>query len=242
MAKVVKLPSRKQYEMLNADISAIVSNVPYPKSPRGRERKYPIDQLKVGDSFTVKKGNAATSARLSAVHYKKTHTGWNYMTRVEGDRVRIWRIKYMATNIPHDVFKLIEMKSSEECWPYSGAWGGRSEDRRPYFQAQGRRTMAYRWVYELVNGAIPDGQMVLHSCDQGGWPVGCCNPHHLRLGLQADNSKDMTDRQRHGLPHMVVRAIRRLLEQGETQQVIAERYGLTREAVSAIATQRAYST
>jgi transcriptional regulator len=62
----------------------------------------------------------------------------------------------------------------------------------------------------------------------------------MRLGEQLENSKDMTERQRHGLPHSVVKAIRRLLERGETQQVIADRYGLTREAVSAIATQRAY--
>ena len=146
----------------------------------------------------------------------------------------------MAANTPLDVFKFIEMKASSECWPFTGAWGGRARERRPYFQANGRRTMAYRWVWELVHGPIPEGQMILHSCDQGGWPIGCCNPHHMRLGDQSANSKDMTDRQRHGLPHMVVRAIRRLLDQGETQQVIADRYGLTREAVSAIATQRAY--
>jgi len=146
----------------------------------------------------------------------------------------------MPANTPLDVFKYIEMTASSECWKWSGAWGGRATDRRPYFMSNGRRTMAYRWVWEQVNGDIPEGQMILHSCDKGGWPTGCCNPHHMRLGVSADNSKDMTDRQRHGLPHMVVRAIRRLLDSGETQQVIADRYGLTREAVSAIATQRAY--
>ncbi len=146
----------------------------------------------------------------------------------------------MAANTPLDVFKYIEMKTASECWPWTGAWGGRARERRPYFMAGGKRTMSYRWVWELVHGEIPDGQMVLHSCDNGGWPTGCSNPHHMRLGDQTENSKDMTERQRHGLPHMVVRAIRRLLEQGETQQVIADRYGLTREAVSAIATQRTY--
>ncbi len=146
----------------------------------------------------------------------------------------------MPTNTPLDVFKYIEMKTPTECWPWTGAWGGRARERRPYFMAGGKRTMSYRWVWELVHGEIPDGQMVLHSCDNGGWPTGCSNPHHMRLGDQTENSKDMTERQRHGLPHMVVRAIRRLLEQGETQQVIADRYGLTREAVSAIATQRTY--
>jgi hypothetical protein len=82
--------------------------------------------------------------------------------------------------------------------------------------------------------------LLLHSCDNGGWPIGCSNPKHLRKGTVADNATDMTDRQRHGLPGTVVRAIRRLLEQGKTELFIAEQYGLTRETVSAIKTRRAY--
>jgi len=146
----------------------------------------------------------------------------------------------MATNTPKDVFKYIAMKGPDECWAWTGPWGGRAEDRRPYFMAGGKRTMAYRWVWELVQGSIDESLMILHSCDQGGYPVGCCNPKHMRQGTLQENTKDMTDRQRHGLPHMVVRAIRRLIDQGETQQNIADRYGLTREAVSAIATGRTY--
>lgn len=147
----------------------------------------------------------------------------------------------LMANSPTDVFQYIKMQGSDDCWPWTGAWGGRPEDRRPYFQAQGKRRVAYRWVDELVNGPLPDNTQILHSCDLGGYPVGCCNPNHWRRGTHDENMKDMTDRQRHGLPHMVVRAIRRLLEKGEdTQQQIADRYGLTREAVSAIATGRSY--
>lgn len=142
-------------------------------------------------------------------------------------------------NDPVQVFQYVAMAGRNECWPWTGAWGGRSRDRRPYFMANGRRTMAYRWVWELVHGNEPDG-MILHSCDNGGWPVGCCNPNHMRVGTHDENTKDMTDRQRHGLPATVVRAIRRLLDQGDTQESIAKQYGLTRETVSAIKNQRAY--
>lgn len=146
------------------------------------------------------------------------------------------------TNDPKDVFTFIVMRGKTECWAWLGAWGGRSRDRRPYFMADGRRTMAYRWVWELVSGTpIPDGMMVLHSCDNGGYPVGCCNPHHMRLGGVQENADDMTERQRHGLPHNVVRAIRTLLSEGRTQASIASLYGVSRETVSAIATQRVYS-
>jgi hypothetical protein len=143
---------------------------------------------------------------------------------------------------PIDVFQLIAMKGKDECWPFIGnAWGGQKRDKRPYFMANGRRTMAYRWVWELVTGdTLTEADMILHSCDNGGWPIGCCNPHHMRKGTHTENTADMTNRQRHGLPGTVVRAIRRLLDQGDKQEDIARLYGLTRETVSAIATQRAY--
>jgi hypothetical protein len=147
----------------------------------------------------------------------------------------------MPSKEPIEVFNFIDMRGPDECWSFTGAWGGRERDKRPYFQAHGKRTMAYRWVWELVTGdeLAPD-QMILHSCDNGGWPIGCCNPKHMRVGNQEQNTKDMTDRQRHGLPGTVVRAIRRLLEQGQTQEEIARLYGLTHETVSAIKNLRAY--
>ena len=51
---------------------------------------------------------------------------------------------------------------------------------------------------------------------------------------------DMKQRQRHGLTHHAVRAIRRLLATGHTQQEIADNFGVSRETVSAIANDRLY--
>jgi len=50
--------------------------------------------------------------------------------------------------------------------------------------------------------------------------------------------KDMVDRERHGLPAIVVKAIRKLRSEGKTQKEVAELYGISREAVSAIDTGR----
>lgn len=142
---------------------------------------------------------------------------------------------------PVDVFKHIEMREPDQCWPWLGPFGGRSDERRPYFQASGKRTMAYRWVYELYHGVeLERNQLLLHSCDNGNFPVGCCNPHHLRIGSVQDNSDDMVTRDRHGLPTTVVRNIRQLLFEGKSQQHIAEIYGCSRETISAIATQRSH--
>jgi predicted XRE-type DNA-binding protein len=101
--------------------------------------------------------------------------------------------------------------------------------------------MAYRWVWRLVHGEdIPVGKMILHSCDRGGYPIGCCNPAHLSLGDHQGNMDDMKRRERHGLPATAVTAIRRLLDRGETQQEIADKFGVSRETISAIATGRVY--
>ena len=146
------------------------------------------------------------------------------------------------TNDPVDVFNYYAMGSDDECWPYTGpSWGGREHTRRPYFMANGRRQAAYRWVYELVNGVTltPD-QFILHSCDNGGFPIGCGNPQHMRIGTNDDNMNDMKQRQRHGLPHHVVTAIRTLLEQGRTQQEIADLYGVSRERIRDIALHKYY--
>jgi predicted XRE-type DNA-binding protein len=148
----------------------------------------------------------------------------------------------MPKNEPADVFKVYRLGTEHECWPYVGrAWGGQAREKRPYFMAAGRRQIAYRWIYELVNGVelTPD-QMILHSCDKGGWPVGCGNPKHMRIGNVRENSDDMMQRERHGLPRSVVNAIRTLLSQGREQKEIAALYGVSRESISAIATGRVY--
>ena len=142
-----------------------------------------------------------------------------------------------------NVFKHIDMTNGPDaCWSWSGPIGGRKEEPRPYFTAEGKRWIAYRLVYELTNGTpLTSDQLLLHSCDNGRMPIGCCNPKHLRIGTVQENSNDMKSRERHGLPHHVVKAIRKLLDEGRRQQDIADLYGVSRETISAIATKRVYS-
>jgi hypothetical protein len=138
----------------------------------------------------------------------------------------------MPKNEPSDIFKVYDMSGGAEgCWKYTGnAWGGQAREKRPYFMAAGRRQIAYRWIYELVHGVTltPD-QMILHSCDNGGFPIGCGNIRHMRIGNVRENSDDMMERERHGLPRSVVNAIRTLLSQGREQKEIAALYGISRE-------------
>lgn len=57
----------------------------------GGPNKYPFPSMEVGDSFFVP-GDQASKARPAAHTWGRVH-GRKFMTRKEGDGVRIWRIK-----------------------------------------------------------------------------------------------------------------------------------------------------
>lgn len=138
-------------------------------------------------------------------------------------------------NKPTDVFRFIDMKGGNNvpCWPWEGKVN--KKDGRPYFTVEGKRRPSYAIVLELATGVLQKkGKCALHSCDN----LVCCNPDHLRWGSHQDNMDDMVKRERHGVPKIVVRAILKLREEGKTQQEIANLYGLSREAISAIDTGR----
>ena len=145
------------------------------------------------------------------------------------------------TNRPEDVFKYVNMLTGpshatlqSRCWPFTGAL---SSNGRPYFRVGGKNVLAYRLVYELVNGiTLERTQLFRHKCDN---PV-CCNPEHGELGTHNDNMKDMRDRERHGLPHHAVKAIRKLAGEGRSHQQIAELYGLGRSTVTEIVSGKKY--
>lgn len=143
-------------------------------------------------------------------------------------------------NKPTDVFKKINMHGGDitPCWEWLG---GHTGEGRPCYDLHGKKVTAYKLVYELFHGVkVPAAQLIRHKCDNGG----CCNPHHLELGSHQENMDDMKKRERHGLPAITVKAIRKLLEQAainkakgvayETHDEIAEKFGVDRSTVGRI--------
>jgi len=66
------------------------------------------------------------------------------------------------------------------------------KSRKPHYGAF-QRDVAHRKAWEIYNGEIPRGFLVLHKCDI---PI-CVNPNHLFLGNQQDNMKDCSQKNRY---------------------------------------------
>ena len=107
---------------------------------------------------------------------------------------------------------------------------------------------AHRVSWEIVNGPIPTGALVMHRCDNKA----CVNPSHLTLGTPNDNMKDMIakGRQHHPvgetnnhakLTKDIVAKVRRLKMTGMKQTDIAEACGISKQNVSRIILRQRWS-
>lgn len=129
-----------------------------------------------------------------------------------------------------------------QCWEWT-----RICNQHGYGQLRvsGRMVYAHRLAYELGVGPIPQGLHVLHQCDNPR----CINPEHLSVGTRSQNMKECSERGRAKIPKPVklgenngssklrevdVRSIRRLLGKGDTQQSIAERFGVSQQTIAGI--------
>jgi len=97
---------------------------------------------------------------------------------------------------------------------------------------------AHRLAYWIHHQKQPGSKLVCHICDNPG----CCNPGHLFLGTNADNSADMAQKKRaahqlgvthgrHKLTEMQVLAIR---ESKGTCKTVGLAYGISSTMVCLI--------
>jgi hypothetical protein len=83
----------------------------------------------------------------------------------------------------------IDFNGPNGCWEWTA---GRSPKGYGTVVDGGKTQRTHRVAWKAVNGAIPDGLIVRHKCDNRP----CCNPDHLELGTLVDNNRDRDERGR----------------------------------------------
>jgi hypothetical protein len=94
------------------------------------------------------------------------------------DQARFWS-KVSIPEGPHH---------NRECWP----WANSTAKGYGQIKVRGAVLRAHRVAYEIVNGTVPTGLHILHTCDN----TLCVNPAHLRAGTHQDNMDEKRERGR----------------------------------------------
>ena len=126
------------------------------------------------------------------------------------------------------------------CWLWTGA-----KLRTGYgsIRIDHKALRAHRVAYELSVAPIPEGVLILHSCDT---PL-CVNPAHLRLGDKRENTQDAIDRGQHvigedhykaKIPNHAIATIRAALNAGVPGKYLAKQFSVDPSMISQIKLNR----
>jgi hypothetical protein len=132
------------------------------------------------------------------------------------------------------------VNKTDGCW----LWTGGSRSKKGYGQIGGggkgaKHILAHRLSYEIHKGQIPEGMVVMHSCDNPS----CVNPDHLSVGTQSQNILEAFAKGRkvcrpphkfgesHGASKIKELDAIEILKSTEATKIIAAKYGVSKSAI-----------
>ena len=79
-----------------------------------------------------------------------------------------------------------QLEKTVSCWIWKGRSAGKGYGSIGLGGKGAKSILAHRLSYQIHKGPIPEGMVVMHSCDNPR----CVNPDHLDAGTQSQNIKD----------------------------------------------------
>lgn len=131
----------------------------------------------------------------------------------------------------------------------SHAIASKRDDRYFFIRNGDKRWVLHRFVYYNYKGEIPEGMVIMHTCDNPK----CINPRHLEVGTQGDNVRDASRKGRlkglntgrgenarfHKLSEKQVFEIRE--QRHVKRQTLGDMYGVSPHTIDGIRSGRAWS-
>lgn len=129
-----------------------------------------------------------------------------------------------------------KVNKTDSCWLWTGA---RLRTGYGSIRIKKKSERAHRIAYQIAVGDIPEGCLILHSCDNKI----CVNPSHLKVGDHRDNTLEAIERGLHPvgerskkakLSNLDVSLIRAGLREGILGSILAKRFGVCEATISLI--------
>lgn len=156
------------------------------------------------------------------------------------------QLQYHGLSEYERFFKRVQIRESDECWPWLGSRKLTKRQAAWYGQwraSDGSIEGTHRASWRLMRGPIPAGMHVLHRCDN---PI-CVNPMHLFLGTQSINSKDMWSKGRgrtrgetNGNAKLTPELVRDIRASKEKSVELARRTGMSQQTICDIKKRRSW--